>query len=408
MKKLSAKQRATQVWRARRGNNSNKKSRWRQKNSVKFKPFEVSLWDGTAERVALCLRPPKIPPQNINFAEDVEETLIFLKNIRDGLGKRRQKSRKMPIWLKERDHKIPTISGFFDYSKINTISISAALVLASCYDRAKRLTNRVPPAINYADWPSQVFQTLYDVGFFEFIGHSGEMGTSVLGEVYRRKSADHVQIMSAITGRNANGLEACSIEIERLLKFISPLKNDAGDLLPEINTAISEAMINVSRHAYPDEFVESSVYDTVGQWWMTARADQGLRRLTIVVYDQGATIPGTLPHRAWFQNTIENVMRAVIPAFIYDDTRRTHDHEYINYSMQKGKTQTGERERGLGLPQMRELIDLCRDGTLTVVSRAGLYRYSKGTGVSKRPLQTELEGTLVEWELFLPIGMANG
>ncbi len=371
-------------------------------------PFEVSLWDGVAERSALCLQPPKIPPRSINFDENIEETLCFLKDVRDLIGKKRHKINKKPTWLKERRDKSPTIYGFSDYGKIQNISISAALVLASCYDRAKRITQSVPPAVNYAEWLPEVFQTFYDVGFFNFIGHSGDPDNSALGEVYRRVSADDVQIISAISGRNANGLAACSEEIERLLRFIAPFSSEVGGLLPEINTAISEAMINVSRHAYPEEFVENSMYDTIGQWWMTARADQGAGRLTIVMYDQGATIPGTLPHRAWFQEAIERFMRSIVPTFIYDHTQRTFDHEYINYSMRKGKTQTGERGRGLGLPQMRELIDLCQDGTLTVVSRSGLYKYNRESGVTKRALQTDLEGTLVEWELFLPIGMENG
>ena len=136
---------------------------------------------------------------------------------------------------------------------------------------------------------------------------------------------------------------------------------------------------------------------------MSARADRGSNKLTIVVYDQGATIPGTLPHRDWFQRQVSSIMKAIIPSFDYGK-QRTIDHEFINYSMKKGKTQTGDAQRGLGLPQMRDLIDICPDGTLSVVSRQGLYRYAKGTGVFKCPLKIGLDGTLIEWELTLPRG----
>lgn len=412
MKKLSVKHR---LYLIKKSGRAEKKFRRRQQKFLarraltitptNFKPFEVKMWDGLVERSALCMRPPVIPPPHINFEDDIDLTLDYLKSIRDKIGRRKNKNVRRISWVKERKSGLARIGGFYDYSKIKSISVSAALVVASCYDRAKRITNSTPSAINYTDWPSEVFQVLYEVGFFDFIGHTGQSG---LGEIYRAKFDDDFRVMSAISGRNANGLEQCSNEIVDLLKFLCPTSNEITKILPEINTAISEAMINVARHAYPDDFVAASPYDTVGQWWMTARADRSLQQLKIVVYDQGATIPGTLPHRSWFKATVEDVLRSIAPNFRYDHSHRTLDQEYINYSMKKGKTQTGEPERGLGLPQMQALIDLCEGGTLTVVSRAGLYRYDKVDGVSKRALPTELEGTLVEWNLILPSWKENG
>ena len=54
------------------------------------------------------------------------------------------------------------------------------------------------------------------------------------------------------------------------------------------------------------------------------------------------------------------------------------------------------------LDEMQSLIDICPDGTLSILSRRGLYKYGKGMGVFKRSLDYELEGTLIEWELTLP------
>lgn len=412
MKKITQKQKQYLIRRSRKSQAKRIRRRGNQKRNQRnqtpekhFKPFKVSIWDGSIERTALCVRPPTTPPPHINFDQDIDATLDFLKLIRDKLGRKQSSGSSKFAWVKEKNGGLPRIGGFHDYSKIQSISVSAALIVASCYDRAKRITRNAPPAINIRDWPSNVFQVLYEVGFFGFIGHSGK---SELGEVYRAKLDDNFKVMSAISGRNANGLAACSEEILSLLHFLQPTKNEVVDFLPEINTAVSEAMINVARHAYPRDYIFKSEYDTVGQWWMTARADRSLQQLKIVVYDQGATIPGTLPHRSWFKSTIEQVFRSFAPDFVYDETRRALDHEFINYSMKKGKTQTGERERGLGLPQMQALIDLCPGGTLTVVSRAGLYKYDKLAGVSKRALATELEGTLVEWNLLLPDGSRNG
>ncbi len=408
MKKLSPKQKLRQL-RIIRSRIKKRKRRAKklfevQKEREKtphFKPFKVKIWDGLNERTAICTRQPNIPPADLNFDADIDATLRFLKIIRDKLGTKRSNPYARLTWVKERKNRLPTINSFHDFTKIKSISVSAALVIASCYDRAKRITKVTPPAINYDEWPDEVFQVLFEVGFFDFIGHTG---STAIDEVYRTKIDSDFKVMTALSGRNANGLDMASEEIEGLLNFLYNSGSRASNLLPDINTAISEAMINVSRHAYPEDFVVSSAYDTVEQWWMTARAEHSSQQLTIVVYDQGSTIPGTLPYRSWFKTVVQDAMRVIIPDFIHDESYRALDHEYINHSMKKGKTQTGEPGRGLGLPQMQALIDLCDAGTLTVVSRAGLYKYDKASGVTKRALDTEIEGTLVEWNIFLPSG----
>ncbi|MFT9092177.1 MAG: hypothetical protein ABF479_14440, partial [Gluconacetobacter sp.] len=123
------------------------------------------------------------------------------------------------------------------------------------------------------------------------------------------------------------------------------------EYIPDINTAVSEAMINVSRHAYPQEYSVKSIYDTVNQWWITARADKINHTINIVIYDQGASIPGTLPYKGRFQEMVEVYIKPLLPEFKYSDDFRRMDHEYINYSMKPGRTQTQNPERGLGLPQ---------------------------------------------------------
>ncbi len=409
MKKLSDRYKRTLLFRSRRSVKVSKSRRAKRQpkqvhynsQTTVFQPFVAKAWDGNEEQEVLCMKQPISPPHHINFDDYIEETLSFLQAVRDKIGRKRLEGATRPTWIKVKQGRIPRIHGFYDYSQISSISISAALVVAACYDRAARISGKAPPAINYPQWPQSVFRVLFDVGFFEFIGHI----KSEDSDLCRHRGNDGSgKIMSAISGKNANGLEECSGEIFNLLKFLS-FKDDAAEvILADVNSAISEAMINVARHAYPDDFVQESEYDTVNQWWMTAQADRENRTLTIVVYDQGATIPGTLPRREWFKRAVEGAMRQVIPDFSYSSERRARDHEFINYSVKEGKTQTGDHQRGLGLPQMQSLIDLCDDGSLTIVSRAGLYKYGKNTGVHKRALPTELEGTLIEWHLSLPEG----
>lgn len=401
MKKLTKRYKSALIYRARK-NSKKIKSRARRAyrkaaSEATFTPFIVNTWDGSINQKALCVRKPVTPPEHINFGDSIDETLVFLKRIRDGIGKKRHDGSPQPGWLKKKNGRLPRLGTFHDYSLIKSISVSAALVIASCYDRARRISGTTPPAINHQDWPDSVFRVLSDVGFFKFIGHKPPDN--------RGSFENQLKICSAISGRNANGLEECSNEILELLKFLSYSERSATAILAEVNSVVSEAMINVARHAYPQNFVEESPYDTIDQWWMTAQADRHNQTLTVVVYDQGATIPGTLPHKEWYQKYVEKIMQHFRPDFDYHrDAQhlRTLDPHFINHSMKKGKTQTNDPQRGLGLPQMQSLIDQCKDGSLTIVSRAGLYRYKKGNGVTKRALPLELEGTLVEWHITLP------
>lgn len=241
------------------------------------------------------------------------------------------------------------------------------------------------------------------MGFFEVIGHAP---AERIKEVYQEKLDISYKISKILSGKNADELEVASDILLELLNYLSLAPEMSEDLIIDINSAVSEAMINVARHAYPDDFIKQTDGVCLGKWWMSAKADKSTNTLTIVIYDQGATIPGTLPRRQWYQETIEAVMKAIIPDFDAANRRHTIDHEFINFSMKKGKTQTGNARRGLGLPQMQELIDICPDGTISIVSRQGIYKYAKNIGVFKQALAVELEGTLIEWKLTLPEGAA--
>lgn len=395
MKKLSKRHRKLLIYKAVKGLRFRRISR---RKSAKLSSY-VTLWDGESEERALCLNPPTIPPKNIDFEENIKETLSFLKIIRDRLGKKKVTPRHRLTWIKKRKNKTPIINSYYDFSAIERLDIAPALVVAASYDRAKRMTGTVPPAVNYTQWSQSALQTFYEIGFFDLIGQKHH---EKLKKEYEHKVDSNIRICRAISGRNADNLNVCSDSMSDILKFLTEDETIVEEYIPDINTAVSEAMINVSRHAYPQEYVTKSIYDTVNQWWVTARADKIKHTLNIVIYDQGASIPGTLPYRGWFKDMIDSYFNIFFPEFKYSSDHRLMDHEYINYSMKPGRTQTENPERGLGLPQMQSLTNLCEDGYIMVISRAGFYRYDKGTGITKHALPIELEGTLVEWHLSLP------
>ncbi|MCP3895083.1 MAG: ATP-binding protein, partial [Bacteroides sp.] len=386
--------------RARNGN-GRKPELSRQHNLPPFKPFTVEVWDGKDVEQVVCLYPPEKPPSVICFNDNINDTLKFFRRLNQLVGSRKVRDIGVSNWIIRKHNRLPRIKRYIGFEEIEVLSTAPALILAAVYERAKVATGEVPPAINFPNWSPQAFQTLYEIGFFEIVGHAP---AEKIREVYVEKLDSSYKVSKTITGKNADGLEQASDVVLELLNYLSVDQTVAETLIKDINSAVSEAMINVARHAYREEFVAQSTKVCLKQWWMSARADRSANTLTIAVYDQGETIPGTLPKREWYQETVEKAMRSVIPDFVYASQQRTIDHEFINYSMKKGRTQTGESRRGLGLPQMQDLIEACPDGTLSILSRQGLYMYGKNVGVYKQRLDLELEGTLVEWKLTLPKG----
>lgn len=372
-------------------------------NTVPVQERFVEVWDGKTVEKVLCLNTPTKPPSILCLNENTNQTIQFLHNLGQRVQGLKRRNKKRSNWINRKPNRPPHIKQYIGFEGIDVFATAPALIMAAIYERAKLATGEIPPAVNFPNWSAQAFQTLYEIGFFEIIGHAP---AKVIQEVYVEKLDASYKVSKILTGKNADGLEAASDVIVELLEYLSINEETSDDLIAEINSAVSEAMINVAKHAYSKHFIDQSEKLCLKQWWMSAKADKTNNTLTIAVYDQGETIPGTLPKREWFQEKVEMAMQSIIPNFVYDGTQRSIDHEFINYSMKEGKTQTGEARRGLGLPQMQDLIDVCPDGTLSILSRQGLYKYDKELGVHKRRLDLELEGTLVEWKLTLPDGVS--
>ena len=400
MRKLSARHHRLLVKKTRHGNKRKPRPKFQESNS-RFVPFEVEVWDGKDVETVTCLNPATKPPSVICLNKNTDETIRFLHHLSNSVSGLKTDKKKQTDWIDRKPNRPPQIKRYIGFEDISVFATAPALILAATYERAKIATGKIPPAVNFPNWSPQAFQTLYEIGFFEIVGHAP---AEKIKEVYVEKLDSSYKVSKTLRGANADGLEEASDVISELLDYLSIDEAICEDLIMDINSAVSEAMINVARHAYGESFIAQSLKVCLQQWWMSAKADKSNNTLTIAVYDQGETIPGTLPRREWYKEKIENAMRSVIPNFVYASQHGTIDHEFINYSMKKGKTQTGEARRGLGLPQMQDLIDVCPDGTLSILSRQGLYKYDKDIGVYKRRLELELEGTLVEWKLTLPRG----
>ena len=100
-------------------------------------------------------------------------------------------------------------------------------------------------------------------------------------------------------------------EIKRLSRNLQKLMDPVIDsaLTHAIYTGLIEAMDNCATHAYPEDH-EFRYPTEQGRWWMSGSVAND-RELEVIFFDQGATIPGTLPHSGmreiayhWMQQTL--------------------------------------------------------------------------------------------------------
>jgi anti-sigma regulatory factor (Ser/Thr protein kinase) len=262
------------------------------------------------------------------------------------------------------------------------------------YDKYRRSSGIIPSTVDLHRWSDAAFLTLYELGFFESVGHVA--GTE---QRYTDSPSGDLRTMLMITGTNSQELQRACEAILKLSSFIEDEEPLRTDVHLALNSALGEAMSNVAAHAYPESSEESEPA-SLRLWWISASADRRRRMLSVVIYDQGASIPATLPYRSWARTL--NPARAIGTVAGGSEVPHPHDGDYIEFAMGEGNTQTGKPERGRGLPQMRELVKICGDGSLTILSRGGLCCYRPSKNLSSRPLPVPIDGTLIEWEMHLP------
>ncbi|EYC52874.1 hypothetical protein AZ34_10530 [Hylemonella gracilis str. Niagara R] len=76
------------------------------------------------------------------------------------------------------------------------------------------------------------------------------------------------------------------------------------------------------------------------------------------------------------------------------------DAQMIVAAMKLGRTRTHLSNRGKGLLDLTQLIDLVGDGQMLIYSRQGLVTYTAGKTTPIYCKQS-VEGTLIEWKLPL-------
>ncbi|RUM95324.1 hypothetical protein EET67_23905 [Pseudaminobacter arsenicus] len=329
---------------------------------------------------------PSYPPEIMCFERNLDQTAGFLARLR----RRLLSVGPRPSWTRNKNG-TPRLRSYLDFARIEEISTSCALVLAAEYERIGKIIGSPPPVVNLDEWNEPVFFRLWQLGFFPLLGLTE---SNLADQVTEDENSMTLRFFS---GANAEETEQADRMLQRLAKFIDPENSLPDDIAIPLNSALSEAMVNVGMHAYPENY--PFPFRHIGRWWLSGSANRKSRTLTVAIYDQGATIPVTYRELA---------TAAKVRAFLAENWPLKDNHVFaadavhIEAAMKYGNTQSQKPNRGKGLPQMQEAIDVCGNDRLMILSRGGRYIYHSAKKTERSTFHSSIGGTLIEWTVTLP------
>ncbi len=343
---------------------------------------KVVIWQGGDFEDAISRRQPYIPPKDLCLETNLDDTSRYLSALR---AQGNHTINFKDKFVKRRKRGLPRIKGYTDFSKLERVSTAVAVILTAEYDRIAKFNNEIPPTVNLAEWSDAVFLKLFQVGFFEVLGHAPPPKDVVLKH-------GNIQTMQIIRAKNNDDIAQVDHSLMELGKFL----DIPDELIIELNTAISEAISNIIHHAYTEEIPLN--YPHLKSLWVSASANKENNTLTVVAYDQGATIPITYPRIDRVAKVTRYLQRALSrePKFEYQD-----DGTYIRAGMRYGGSRTDQKHRGKGLPQMLDVLKRIGTGRMKVYSRGGWCEKTPTGKFQSGSTKHSIGGTLIEWSLEL-------
>jgi hypothetical protein len=271
------------------------------------------------------------------------------------------------------------VRNYQDFNPLHKISPGAALLLAAEFDRARTLGGLPLAVVDASGWDSRVRATLSMLGFFDLLNLPQPPPVD-------DEDGFHVEPMASEMGANSKPA------IERIVALFDKAGGNLA-LRTALCGAVIDALENVAHHAYPQEQFVGIRH--VPNWWFTGAADRNNRWLILAVYDQGVTIPVTLPRRFGLESVKAAFQRWF--GLPFDSANPQHDGAALDAAMRLSATSTSEHYRGKGLAKIRDVVRQCQGGQLRIVSRNGEYIFQGETDtVRTQSHPVALPGTYVE------------
>ena len=344
----------------------------RRGEQLKWRKAFIATRTGT--RLANVRAGNQLPPV-LCLDKAYEETVGFIHDLRIRTAK--VPTPAVRLQMAKHGGRIGWVRNYQDFKSLTEISPGAALLMAAEYDRVRTLGGFPVATVDLEGWNPVVYATLSMLGFFELLDLP-QLPPADLIEGF------HIEPLASEMAANSQPA------LDRIIALFDKAGGNSG-LRLALCGAVVDALENVHDHAYPsDHFVGIR---HVPNWWFTGAAHEDKRWLILGVYDQGITIPVSLPRRFG--------MDRVVSAFQswfrlpFDPADPKHDGPALEAAMQLSATSTSEHYRGKGLAKIREVVRQCKGSQLRIVSRNGEYIFD-GTVTQTKTHPVTLPGTYLE------------
>lgn len=310
-------------------------------------------------------------PERMNFYRDYDATVLHIAAIRKFSGP----AAAVP------KHAFRLCNVNFDC--LRQISTSAALVLTaelSKWDDAVR--QRLRPRID--NWDPDILERFASLGFFDLF-----QDNPLKSGAGRRKPDSNIRTVRYIKGRCGDNEQA------RLLK--NEIVSIVGDSIGKwtfLHSGLTEAITNVTHHAYPDEY---RFAERDQNWYLTGAYNRSSNEIKIVFYDQGIGIPKSLPASDIWERVLEFLSALPLAA-------RKRDEVLLRAAIALDRTRTDDTDRGRGLQDLLEFVRQRQNGYVSIMSLRGLYKLTVVNGVETEKhvyFKDPINGTLIIWNAAL-------
>jgi anti-sigma regulatory factor (Ser/Thr protein kinase) len=178
-----------------------------------------------------------------------------------------------------------------------------------------------------------------------------------------------------INWRVASGENTDAQEAGTILESQSKLPEQQSKRLYR---GVSEAMTNVSQHAYLDTRQDGANIAGDKGWWMFCREEDD--HIFVTFCDLGIGIPETLP-----RTQEQGLFKAVLERL---GIGKPTDGTLIQAAIEIKRSRTQQRHRGKGLLDMLKAIETAQGGRLTIFSNRGGYSFKSGNSGSSEEIKS--------------------
>ncbi len=304
-------------------------------------------------------------PEYMSLTHNYEETLDFINRYRYLVFKKRTMVN-------------------LNFRTLKHISAGAALLFVSELDRWREAYKVRPRVVEIDKWNPIARKYLFQLGFFDILK---VLNPPTEEEILLDGEGGQTDFLQFQSKSEVLGDDAVHLKLE-----LEKMSGKTIEAKKQLFKAITEAMTNVSKHAYPVRLKNdpSILYK---RWWMTGSFNEKKNSISIIFFDQGVGIPSTLPAK---------YPKEILFSFLNGlGLNINNDGALIMAAMELGRTQTELSHRGKGLPDVKKYIEVQKSGDLRIISNRGEYKFKAGEKPQIIEHKNSIGGTLIQWDVPL-------